>query len=152
MTGKTCVELAAKEIEHYSISLIEIIESVSREQLWFNGEGIVNSIGTLARHLTGNLNHYFGAALLKNGYVRKRDREFTESGLDKSTVIADLRSAVNTAVQAIHSVDESLLDQPHTTPCGEDCPSLAEHILRLTTHFALHYGQADYAANMLKEK
>jgi hypothetical protein len=38
------------------------------------------SAGHLPLHLTGNLNYYIGAQIAATGYVRDRDREFTESG------------------------------------------------------------------------
>jgi hypothetical protein len=124
-----------------------LIESLPEDQLWSKGGSIPNSIGTLARHLTGNLNHYFGAGILKNGYVRERDKEFTETGLSKTQVLADLREAVNVAKEAVGAIDEAQIDKPYHSPCGEEYESLAYHIIRLATHLALHCGQADYAKN-----
>ncbi len=73
MSERLIVQLAVREIERYAGGLLELIESLSEDQLWPKAGNIPNSIGTLARHLTGNLNHYFGAGLLKNGYVRQRE-------------------------------------------------------------------------------
>ena len=149
MADISTVQMAIREIERYGNRVIELIESLSVHQLWSKGRGIPNSIGTLARHLTGNLNHYFGAGILKNGYVRDRDREFTEAGLSKAQVITDLREAVSVAKQATEAIDEAQLDQPCRSPCGEEYESLAYHVIRLATHLALHCGQADYAKNCI---
>ncbi|MBN1889151.1 MAG: adenylate kinase [Thermoflexales bacterium] len=149
MSNLLIVQLAVKAIERYAHGLIELIESLPQDRLWSKEGNIPNSIGTLTRHLTGNLNHYFGAGILKNGYVRQRDREFSETGLLKAKVIADLQAAVGVAKQIVGAIDEAKLEQPYTSPCGEEYESLAEHIVRLATHFALHCGQADYAKNYL---
>lgn len=149
MAEISTVQMAVREIERYADQLVELIEPLSEDQLWSKGCGIPNSIGTLARHLTGNLNHYFGAGILKNGYVRERDREFAETGLSKAQVLADLREAANVAKAAVEMIDEAQIDKPYHSPCGEEYESLAYHIIRLATHLALHVGQADYATRCI---
>jgi hypothetical protein len=145
MADISTVQMAVTEIARYAGRMIELIESLPEDQLWSTGCGIPNSIGTLARHLTGNLNHYFGAGILKNGYVRERDKEFTETGLSKAQVLSDLRDAVNVAKAAVEAIDEAQIDKPYRSPCGQEYESLAYHIVKLATHLALHVGQADYA-------
>ncbi|MFL7794226.1 MAG: DinB family protein [Anaerolineae bacterium] len=149
MADLSTVQLAVREIARYADQLIALIEPLSEDQLWSKGDGIPNSIGTLARHLTGNLNHYFGAGILKNGYVRERDKEFTETGLSKAKVLSDLRDAVSVVKKAAEAIDETQLDRPYRSPCGEEYESLAYHIIRLATHLALHVGQADYATRCI---
>jgi hypothetical protein len=150
MSDLLSVQLAVKEIERYAQALIELIDPLSPDQLWSKKGGIPNSIGILARHLTGNLNHYFGAGVLRNGYVRDRDREFTETGIPKAKVVSDLQAAVEVAKKAAGAIEKKDLAQPYTAPGGEEYESLAYYVLRMTTHFALHYGQADYAANTIR--
>ena len=149
MADISTIQMAVTEIARYADRIIELIESLPEEQLWSKGCGIPNSIGTLARHLTGNLNHYFGAGILKNGYVRERDKEFTETGLSKAKVLSDLRDAVRVAKEAVGAIDETQIDKPYRSPCGEEYASLAYHIIRLATHLALHVGQADYATRCI---
>src|SRR5207302_7801411 len=48
------------------------------EDLWRRPYGYGNSIGHLMLHLIGNLQYYIGAQMAETGYVRDRDREFTE--------------------------------------------------------------------------
>ena len=150
MSDVIIVQLAVREIERYARRLIELMEPLSEDQLWSMEGNIPNSIGTLARHLTGNLSHYFGAGILKDGYIRERDREFSETGLSKAQVTSDLQAAVKVAQQAVEMIDEERISQSYTTPCGEEYESLAYHIVRLATHFALHCGQADYAGNYIR--
>jgi hypothetical protein len=150
MTDLLLIELCVREIERYAQGLIELIEPLSDEQLWSVEGGIPNSIGSLARHLTGNLNHYFGAGLLKNGYVRDREHEFIERDLPKAQVLSELKAAVDVARQSVAAVDHERILKPYTTPCSREYESLAYHVLRMLTHFVIHCGQADYAVNLIR--
>ena len=147
MSELLTVQLALREIEPYAQGLTELIECLTQDQLWSKAGGIPNSTGTLARHLTGNLNHYLGAGILKNGYVRQRDKEFSETGLPKAQVVSELQDAADVAKRAAEAIDAETISRPHTTPCGVECESLASHIVEMATHFAFHCGQADYAGN-----
>jgi hypothetical protein len=55
-----------------------LAERLSEEQFWTKPYPYGNSFGHLTLHLTGNLNYYIGAQLVGTGYVRDREREFTE--------------------------------------------------------------------------
>src|ERR1700674_5086130 len=54
-------------------------EPLDEAQFWRKPVEPGNSVGHLVLHLTGNLNHFVGACLADTGYVRDREREFTES-------------------------------------------------------------------------
>ncbi len=151
MSNVLLAEVAANKIEQYVQDYLTLLDSLSDDELWSTAGNIPNSIGTLARHLTGNLNHYFGAALLNSGYVRARDKEFTERHVPKAQVIADLKAAGQIARRALDHVDEQALDQPYTSPDGQVYASLGYCILHMAMHLAMHYGQADYAQNYVKQ-
>jgi uncharacterized damage-inducible protein DinB len=64
------------------------VDALTQEQFWHNPYEYGNSAGHLILHLTGNLNYYIGARVAQTGYVRNRDREFTErEKLDKAEVL-----------------------------------------------------------------
>ena len=150
MSNPLIAQVAAQEIEAQAQNLIDIIKPLSEAELWTTNGKIPNSIGTLTRHLTGNLNHYFGAGLLKNGYQRERDQEFSQVGLTRTQVIADLQAAVELVKQSASAVDAAALDLPFTSPDGETYASLSYYIMHMTVHFAMHCGQADYAQHFVK--
>src|SRR5260370_4704954 len=54
------------------------VDPISQEQLWRRPYPYGNSVGHLLLHVTGNLNYYIGARVAETGYVRDRDREFTD--------------------------------------------------------------------------
>ena len=145
MSDLLVVQLSVREIEERAAEFVEMIEPLSEEQLWFRDEVVINSIGTLARHITGNFNHYFGAGFLKNGYVRDREQEFSERDIPKAQVISDFQTAAGVVQQAAGAINEEEVNRPYRTPCGMDYDSLGYHIIRLATHFAHHHGQANYA-------
>jgi hypothetical protein len=150
MPDMKTIQLSVVEIERYCNTLIELIESLSEDQIWSKNNSIPNSIGTLARHLTGNLNHYFGAGLLKNGYIRDREEEFQGDKIAKEKVILDLREGIHIVKEGISKINEEDINKPYKSPCGQEFESLAYHIIRIATHAALHCGQADYAKNIIE--
>lgn len=141
---------AGEQIQRYAEQLIGLLDGLDDNALWATPGGVPNSIGVLAAHLAGNLNHYLGAGVLNNGYLRDRDGEFAAHGIPQEQLAADLRAAVAVAVQAIDAVTDEMAQSQHTTPCGKDAGALGSFITRLATHFAYHVGEAYYTARMLQ--
>src|SRR5262245_27125908 len=73
-----------------------------------------NSVGHLVLHLTGNLNHFVGAQLGRTGYVRDREREFTDASPPaKAAALADLDAAVATFRRVVEGLGAEALLAPH---------------------------------------
>src|SRR5437879_12488229 len=53
-------------------------DALSQEQFWTKPYPYGNSVGHLVLHLTGNLSYYIGRCVAETGYVRDRDREFSD--------------------------------------------------------------------------
>src|SRR5215472_17935067 len=66
------------ELEGLRDGVKEAATPLSEEAFWRKPVDPGNSVGHLVLHLTGNLNHFVGAQLGGTGYVRDREREFTE--------------------------------------------------------------------------
>jgi uncharacterized damage-inducible protein DinB len=64
--------------EEISTKLHKWVDPLSETQFWRNPFPYGNGIGHLVLHLTGNLNYYIGAQIAQTGYVRDRDKEFTD--------------------------------------------------------------------------
>ncbi len=64
--------------EYVASHLHKWVDPLSNEQFWRKPYPYGNSVGHLVLHLTGNLNYYIGARVAETGYVRDRDREFTD--------------------------------------------------------------------------
>src|SRR3954449_6780680 len=61
--------------------------------LWREVPGVANVGGTLALHLAGNLQHYFGARLANSGYVRDRAAEFARRDVPRSELVREIEAA-----------------------------------------------------------
>ena len=55
----------------------------NESDLWLTSGTITNSGGTLCLHLIGNLNHFIGSVLGKNGFIRQLELEFTQRDVPK---------------------------------------------------------------------
>src|SRR6266704_2020585 len=64
--------------EFVAAQLHKWVDPLSNEQFWRKPYPYGNSVGHLVLHMTGNLNYYIGARVAGTGYVRDRDREFTD--------------------------------------------------------------------------
>ena len=78
LSGTVAGDLA-NYYEYVAKQLHKWVDPLSNEQFWHNPYSYGNSVGHLLLHLTGNLSYYIGARIAATGYVRDRDREFTET-------------------------------------------------------------------------
>src|SRR5215470_9448496 len=79
-------------------------EKLSEEQFWTKPYPYGNSVGHLALHIIGNLNYYIGAQVAQTGYVRDRDREFTEADPPpKEEVLRRLDEVVELVVKTLEA-------------------------------------------------
>src|SRR5690349_24969300 len=86
------------ELESLLKAVQELAEPLDEGQFWRKPIEPGNSFGHLVLHLTGNLNHFAGARLGGTGYVRDREREFTETAVPpKALVLARLDEEIGRA-------------------------------------------------------
>jgi len=134
-------------LSHLRDAVVEMVQPLSDEQLWRKPLEPGNSIGHLILHLTGNLNHFVGGQLGRTGYVRDREREFTETQRpDRATLLANLDAALATFRQVVSGLTESDLAAPH--PEGR-FGTVYQALVHLVAHFALHRGQMTYIARLV---
>ena len=122
-------------------------EPLSETEFWAKPLEPSNSVGHLILHLTGNLSHFVGAQLGGTGYVRERDREFTEERPpSKAEALARLDAAVATFRRVVEGLSAERLAAPHPE---ERFGSVLSALVHVTTHFALHRGQMSYIARLV---
>ena len=74
--------------EFIGAQLHKWVDPLSSDQFWRKPYPYGNSVGHLVLHITGNLSYYIGARVAETGYVRDRDREFTDKQLpDKDAAL-----------------------------------------------------------------
>ncbi len=127
-----------------------VAEPLPEAALWKRPLEPGNSIGHLILHLTGNLNHFVGAQLGQTGYVRDREREFTETQPPtKADLLARLDEAVTTFGKVVNNLDDAQLAAAHPE---SRFGSVLQTLVHLVAHFALHRGQMSYIGRWLKDE
>ncbi len=126
----------------------DLSEPLGEAQFWTKPLEPGNSFGHLLLHLTGNLNHFVGAKLGNTGYVRDREREFTETNLPaKAEALAGLEAAVVMFRRVVGGLTAEQLAVPHPE---SRFGSVLNTLLHLVAHFALHRGQISYIVRLVK--
>jgi uncharacterized damage-inducible protein DinB len=136
------------ELEHYHEEVRKLAEPLTEGQLWRRPIDPGNSIGHLILHLTGNLNHFVGGMLGGTGYVRDREREFTETDLpSKEELLSKLDEAVATFRRVVGGLSAEQFAEPHPE---ERFGPVLRALVQLIAHFALHRGQMTYLRRMVQ--
>ncbi len=114
------------------------------ESLWKAVPGFPNVGGTLALHLAGNLRHFFGAILGKDGSVRDRDAEFARRTVSRAEVLNSLDDALAAVEKTLAKMDDLDLQLPYPEPIAKRKVNTGVFLTHLAVHLAYHLGQLDY--------
>jgi uncharacterized damage-inducible protein DinB len=141
-------EALSSKLEDYCTEIVQLIEPLKDQQLWQKPVDPGNSAGHLILHLTGNLNHFIGAQLGHTGYVRDREREFTDAKPPaKALVEKNLKEAVALFRRVVGGLTaEQMTGQFPDPKFGTTIKAL----VHLVSHFALHRGQISYLARLVQ--
>jgi uncharacterized damage-inducible protein DinB len=138
----------AGELEVLRDAVKTLAEPLDEAQFWRKPIEPGNSFGHLVLHLTGNMNHFVGARLGATGYVRDREREFTESAPPaKAEALARLDGAVAMFRRVVETLPAERLAAAH--PDSQMGGTVMNALVRVVAHFALHRGQLSYIARMV---
>jgi uncharacterized damage-inducible protein DinB len=119
------------------------------DSLWMTPPGISNSAGNLALHLCGNVRHFFGAVLAKNGYVRDRDAEFSQRGGTRDEVRAEIRATISDLEKVLEGITADQLSSEYPILLRDYRVRTSDFVVHLAVHFAYHLGQIDYHRRLL---
>ena len=112
--------------------------------VWQVAPGIVNSAGTLALHLAGNVQHFFGTVLCGTSYVRDRAAEFSRRDVPRAEIQAQLDAAIAAVEPGLARVPDGALQAEYPEKIAGHTVSTGEWLVHLATHLAYHLGQIDY--------
>ena len=140
MTPNDFKELYVRELDNLHR---EISAYSDESKLWAIAGEIKNPPGNLCIHLLGNVNHFIGAVIGKNGYVRKRDEEFTLKNIPKEKLLND--------ITATKAMVENILTEADISEMQKDSPAQifgtrsTEYMLSyFLGHFMYHLGEINY--------
>jgi len=138
--------------EYVARVLVRDVNAVRREleaypdeaSVWALPPGVANSGGTLALHIAGNLQHFFGAVLGGSGYKRDRAAEFAKRDVPRSALIVELGAAIVGVGLGMSQVSEARLAEEFPEAIAGHRIVTGEWLIHLVSHTGYHLGQIDY--------
>lgn len=117
--------------------------------IWKTSGEITNSAGNLCLHLTGNLQHFFGAILGDTGYVRDRDAEFANRSVARNKLLSEIDAAVDAVKKTLENLSSEDLAKNYPIEVFGHPMTTEYFVTHLAAHFNYHLGQINYHRRML---
>jgi uncharacterized damage-inducible protein DinB len=126
------------------------VDPLSNEQFWQKPYPYGNSVGHLVLHLTGNLNYYIGARMAETGYLRDRDREFTDTQPpEKSEALRAFDRTIVMVVETIRKQKAEDWGKSYSADREPEAKDRFQIFLRCAGHAYHHVGQMVYLTREL---
>src|SRR5580692_10893089 len=136
--------------EYVSAQLHEWVDPLSHEQFWRKPYPYGNSVGHLVLHMTGNLNYYIGARVAETGYVRDRDREFTEKQPPpKEAALQGFDRTIALVAATIRKQQPTDWGKAYTAEREPEAADRFQIFVRCAGHAYHHVGQIVYLSREL---
>ena len=130
----------------YAQRVRTLAASVTAEQFWRKPYSYGNSMGHLTLHLIGNLNYYLGAQIAQTGYVRDREREFTDQNPPaKEDTVQQFEATIEMVLAMLDRQGEDGWMQSYSAVGVVEADRFGI-ILRCAAHCHHHIGQMIYLA------
>jgi hypothetical protein len=117
--------------------------------LWVLKEGINNTGGNLCLHITGALQHFFGAVLNESGFVRNRDAEFSLKNIAKVKLLNGIEEAKVSVKDTLEQVSKKQLDKSYPLPINGEMINTEYFLVKQVGHINYHIGQINYHRRLL---
>lgn len=128
----------------------EINQYEDEADLWVIKGDISNSAGNLCLHIIGNLNHFIGAVLGKNGYIRQRDLEFSQKNVPRVDMLANIDALFPIISDTLSGLSEDDLSGVFPVLKHDEVVTTELMLLHLLSHFQYHLGQINYHRRLIK--
>jgi len=127
----------------------EIASYRDESNLWKIDKSIANFSGNLCLHLVGNLNTYIGAEIGKTGYVRDRDREFSQKNVPQDELVKMIGDTITVVENGLNKLKEEDLEKEYPLLVFKEKTSTGYFLIHLTVHLGYHLGQVNYHRRLL---
>jgi Protein of unknown function (DUF1572) len=138
----------------YERDIRKLIEEINlfkiEENLWKTCGTIKNSGGNLALHIIGGLNYLIGATLSHTGYVRNRDQEFINNGIERRLITAQLEELIVTINKAVNQLTPEQTESPYPIFFDKEGATNSYVLTQLLLHLNYHLGQVNYLRRCLE--
>jgi len=122
----------------------EILLYKNEADLWIIKGDIKNSSGTLAVHLTGSLKHFIGAQLGNTGYVRERDKEFSDRNIPREKILDGIDEVIAIVQKVIPSISDERFSSEYPIEFIGQKRLVGEILFIMYGHINYHLGQINY--------
>jgi uncharacterized damage-inducible protein DinB len=124
----------------YLPRIIDCLEQLSVEQIWWRPHETVNSVGNLVLHLAGNLRQWIISGLGGAPDVRQRDLEFSERRpLPRRVLVTQLGKTVREACRVLRKLSPQ--DLARVVTIQKFQVTAMEAAFHVAEHFSHHAGQ-----------
>ena len=121
----------------------------NEESVWALRGDIKNSGGTLCLHLCGNLQHFLGAVLNKNGYLRNREHEFAARNIARHQLLDEILKTKETVKHTLQELDSEVLESEYPVQVWGYPVTTIFFLIHLAGHLNYHLGQVNYHRRIL---
>src|SRR6266704_6000791 len=136
--------------EYVAEHLHKLVDPLTNEQFWRKPYPYGNSVGHVVLHLTGNLSYYIGTRVAETGYVRDRDREFTEAHPPhKDEALRAFDRTVAIVVATIRKQSEEDWGKAYSAEREAEAKDRFHIFVRCAGHAYHHVGQIVYLSREL---
>ena len=145
-------DLFIKRFQHYKKLAEETFDQVSDEQLFWKYNEESNSIATLVKHLSGNMQSRWTNFLAEDGEKnwRRRDLEFKNDIQSKTEMMEIWNKGWLVLFDALNQIKEETWHE--TILIRNEKHTVLEAVLRQLPHYSYHIGQIIYIAKMVKNQ
>ncbi|RXK48763.1 DinB family protein [Aquirufa rosea] len=128
---------------------IEIAQYQDEANLWKVDGRISNSAGNLCLHLIGNLQTYFGSVYGNTGYVRFRDKEFSDKEVPREKLLEMIDQTELMMQQVLPTISQEQLEEDYPMEVFDYSMKTAYYFVHLAVHFGYHLGQINYHRRLM---
>ena len=112
-------------------------------------ESISNSAGNLCLHLIGNLNYFVGAVLGNSGYVREREKEFTDKNVPKEKLVGNIEDVIVIVKNTFEKLSADDFEKIYPVNLFQKEMTTQFFMISLVGHLNYHLGQINYHRRLL---
>ena len=144
-------DLFLKRFQYYKELAEKTFDQVSEEQLFWKYNEESNSIATLVKHLSGNMQSRWTNYLTEDGEKswRKRDSEFENDIQSKAEMMEIWTKGWQVLFEALNQIKEENWND--TIFIRGEKNTVLDAVLRQLAHYPYHIGQIIYIAKMVKD-
>ena len=150
--AKVCVHQWRSRLEERFLPrLIDCLEQLSEEEIWWRPNEASNSVGNLVLHVCGNMRQWIISGLGGAADIRVRDREFSERGpVERNALKEELQRTVREACGVLARLKSDDLTRRYRIQEFDVDGYYAA--AQVTEHVAYHLGQIIYVTKLKRAK